>query len=75
MNTLLLATVVSAAAASCCNPSQHARYDEIATATTLCETRGGVAITDLWTDDGGHVFRILKQCAFPCGQQLSVEKP
>ena len=73
MKPLLLALLVAAAVEKCCD-LEHANFAHIDETAKLCTARGGIAITTSKIDDGGHVFLLLTQCAFPCDQRIAVEK-
>lgn len=69
----LFACVLASIGAACCDP-KHDGYEAAAENAKVCLAKGGIPITEPHVDDGGHTFQILKQCAFPCDQRLTVEK-
>jgi hypothetical protein len=74
MKTLILAATVMVTAAECCDPTSHSAAAVNEASVQVCTDRGGVPIVEVMYDGGGHTFRALKGCAFPCDQRL-VEKP
>lgn len=72
MSKFLLIAVV-AAGVSCCDP-KHDGYAVAADNAKICVAKGGIPITEPIVDDGQHTFQILRSCAFPCDQRLTVEK-
>ena len=70
LTTLLIAQV----AVDCCDKKHHVEYEELEKSYARCEARTGIPIVETVEDEGGHVFRILKNCIFPCTDQIKVEK-
>lgn len=70
---VLVVAVAVAATQFCCDP-KHEGYATSAESVSICAAHGGVPISEPVLDDGQHTFQILKQCAFPCDQRISVEK-
>lgn len=68
-----LALVIAAAETFCCD-ARHFMYEQAAHNVEVCTAHGGIPITEPVMDDSNHAFNILKQCAFPCDQRLTVEK-
>lgn len=66
--------VATVSAIECCDVVRHEAFAQQAELTKLCTARGGIPITDLVVDEGTHAFQILRQCAFPCDQRLTVER-
>jgi hypothetical protein len=67
---VLLATV----GMSCCDP-KHDGYAQAQGNIEVCKLRFGVPITEPVVDQGGHVFNILTQCAFPYDPKIQGERP
>lgn len=71
---LTFVVAMSAAATQCCSHATHDAYEAGEENAKVCRAKGGIAITTLVVDDGGHIFNTLSQCAFPCDQRIAVEK-
>ena len=74
MKGMLVALLVATAADTCCDAERHRIFQQQAEQATVCQAKGGIPITHLQTDDGGHAFLLLTNCAFPCDQRIAVEK-
>lgn len=65
----LLGLLAFVSTTECCDPG-HAKYEEAYVKNSkikLCEERGGIPITEhAVTDEGGHTYTKLVNCAFPC---------
>lgn len=74
MTSYLAFALLIAVSTGCCD-AKHDGYTIAAEGTKLCVAKGGIPITEPIIDEGQHTFNIMKQCAFPCDQRLTVEKP
>ena len=70
----LLIVAIAVMGASCCDQGRHDALEQMEQQVGMCAARGGIPIYEMAYDNGGHSFKILKQCAFPCDQRIAVEK-
>lgn len=72
MRGVVLGVVLAAAVVQeCCDSDKHRLLEDQQRIVKLCEERGGVPILETESekrcDQGGHCFRVLKQCSLPGG--------